>query len=105
MLGLFTGPSDHVIHTLHRLFTTRSSKMDTLGIEATPEEVDLMIDEIDQDNNGEIDFEGKALRPSDKSWIISRGPNTLKTQPENQLRFMDFVCSGGAHLSTWHVRS
>lgn len=38
--------------------------MDTLGIEATPEEVDLMIDEIDQDNNGEIDFEGKVLRPS-----------------------------------------
>lgn len=41
--------------------------MDTLGIEATPEEVDLMIDEIDQDNNGEIDFEGKcfaALRSS-----------------------------------------
>lgn len=35
--------------------------MDTLGIEATPEEVDLMIDEIDQDNNGEIDFEGAAL--------------------------------------------
>lgn len=33
-------------------------QMDTLGIEATPEEVDLMIDEIDQDNNGEIDFEG-----------------------------------------------
>lgn len=33
--------------------------MDTLGIEATPEEVDLMIDEIDQDNNGEIDFEGR----------------------------------------------
>lgn len=33
--------------------------MDTLGIEATPEEVDLMIDEIDQDNNGEIDFEGE----------------------------------------------
>lgn len=34
--------------------------MDTLGIEATPEEVDLMIDEIDQDNNGEIDFEGAS---------------------------------------------
>lgn len=34
-------------------------QMDTLGIEATPEEVDLMIDEIDQDNNGEIDFDGK----------------------------------------------
>lgn len=35
--------------------------MDTLGIEATPEEVDLMIDEIDQDNNGEIDFEGAIV--------------------------------------------
>lgn len=32
--------------------------MNTLGIEATPEEVDLMVDEIDQDNSGEIDFEG-----------------------------------------------
>ncbi|CAM9789759.1 unnamed protein product [Ascophyllum nodosum] len=31
--------------------------MGTIGIEATPEEVDLMIDEIDQNNNGEIDFE------------------------------------------------
>ncbi|KAJ1458385.1 hypothetical protein M885DRAFT_513546 [Pelagophyceae sp. CCMP2097] len=31
--------------------------MDTLGIDATPEELDLMIFEIDQDNNGEIDFE------------------------------------------------
>lgn len=41
--------------------TKFSAKMDTLGIEATPEEVDLMIDEIDQDNNGEIDFEGTAL--------------------------------------------
>ena len=37
--------------------------MDTLGIEATPEEVDLMIDEIDQDNNGEIDFEGDSGTP------------------------------------------
>lgn len=36
--------------------------MDTLGIEATPEEVDLMIDEIDQDNNGEIDFEGTLFK-------------------------------------------
>lgn len=35
--------------------------MDTLGINATPEEVDLMVDEIDQDNNGEIDFGGTVL--------------------------------------------
>jgi len=41
--------------------TPLNSKMDTLGIEATPEEVDLMIDEIDQDNNGEIDFEGETV--------------------------------------------
>ncbi len=31
--------------------------MDTLGIDATPEEIDLMIDEIDEDGNGDIDFE------------------------------------------------
>ena len=35
--------------------------METLGIFTTPEELDLMINEIDQDNNGEIDFDGKAL--------------------------------------------
>ena len=28
--------------------------MDTLGINATQEEIDLMINEIDQDSNGEI---------------------------------------------------
>lgn len=32
--------------------------METLGIDTTPEELDLMINEIDQDNNGEIDFDG-----------------------------------------------
>lgn len=35
--------------------------MDTLGIDATPEEIDLMINEIDQDSNGEIDFEGEGI--------------------------------------------
>ena len=35
--------------------------MDTLGIDATPEEIDLMINEIDQDSNGEIDFEGEEV--------------------------------------------
>ena len=39
-------------------------QMKTLGIEATPEELDLMVDEIDQDNNGEIDFKGIQLRLS-----------------------------------------
>ncbi|OQR83848.1 calmodulin-like protein [Achlya hypogyna] len=31
--------------------------MDTLGINTSPEEIDLMINEIDQDSNGEIDFD------------------------------------------------
>ena len=31
--------------------------MDTLGIHTTQEEIDLMIQEIDEDNNGEIDFD------------------------------------------------
>ena len=35
--------------------------MDTLGIDTTPEELDLMITEIDQDSNGEIDFEGTLM--------------------------------------------
>lgn len=44
--------------------------MDTLGIEATPEEVDLMIDEIDQDNNGEIDFEGMAVADTFEAYPV-----------------------------------
>ncbi len=51
-------PKHGAIQTFSNTF---DSKMDTLGIEATPEEVDLMIDEIDQDNNGEIDFEGMVV--------------------------------------------
>lgn len=34
-----------------------SELLDTLGIDATPEEVDLMISEIDSDGTGDIDFE------------------------------------------------
>lgn len=34
-----------------------SDLMDTLGINASAEEIDLMINEIDDDNNGEIDFD------------------------------------------------
>ncbi|RHZ12412.1 hypothetical protein DYB37_001268 [Aphanomyces astaci] len=35
--------------------------MDTLGINTSPEEIDLMINEIDQDSNGEIDFDGESM--------------------------------------------
>ncbi len=38
--------------------------MDTLGIDTSPEEIDLMIHEIDQDSNGEIDFEGVCVSVS-----------------------------------------
>lgn len=31
--------------------------MDTLGIDASAEEIEMMIHEIDQDSNGEIDFD------------------------------------------------
>lgn len=53
-----------------------ATQMDTLGIEATPEEVDLMIDEIDQDNNGEIDFEGDSVGIMCQVGVMSprRGP-------------------------------
>ena len=30
--------------------------MDTLGIDATPEEIDQMISEVDKDGSGSIDF-------------------------------------------------
>lgn len=39
---------------------TPSTRQDTLGIDASPQELELMINEIDQDNSGEIDFEGTS---------------------------------------------
>lgn len=58
----FAGLPERTINVLVAAMNTKCiSKMDTLGIEATPEEVDLMIDEIDQDHNGEIDFEGAIM--------------------------------------------
>ena len=32
--------------------------LETLGIETSSDELGIMINEIDQDNNGEIDFDG-----------------------------------------------
>ena len=31
--------------------------MNTLGIDTTPEEIERMVEELDEDSNGEIDFE------------------------------------------------
>jgi calmodulin len=32
--------------------------METLGIHASPDEIDMMVNEIDKNNDGEIQFEG-----------------------------------------------
>lgn len=56
--------------------------MNTLGIDATPEEVELMVDEIDQDNSGEIEFEGRSAwrQPGfggDRKYPILEGPRIM----------------------------
>ena len=53
--------------------------MDTLGIRASKEEIDLMINEIDEDNNGEIDFEEFVA-------VMSRKVNANYTSAEVKVR-------------------
>lgn len=64
--------------------------MDTLGIDATPEEIDLMINEIDQDSNGEIDFEEFVA-------VMSRKVNATYTsdQVKNAFKIFESGASGG----------
>jgi calmodulin len=57
--------------------------MDTLGIVASPEEIDLMINEIDQDSNGEIDFEEFVA-------VMSRKVNATYTADEVKNAFKAF---------------
>jgi len=61
--------------------------MDTLGIDATPEEIDLMINEIDQDSNGEIDFDEFVA-------VMSRKVNATYTSDQVKNAFKIF--EGGA---------
>lgn len=35
--------------------------LETLGVNATSEEINLLVEEIDKDHNGEIDFHGKFI--------------------------------------------
>jgi len=67
--------------------------MDTLGIDATPEEIDLMISEIDSDSNGEIDFEEFVA-------VMSRKVNATYTadQVKNAFKIFEAGCPGG-HIS------
>eukprot|EP00947_MAST-08B_sp_MAST-8B-sp1_P000093 g93.t1 len=70
-----------------------SDLMDTLGINATHEEIDLMINEIDDDNNGEIDFDEFVA-------VMSRKVNTTYTAEEVKNSFKLFERDGDG---TGHV--
>ncbi len=60
-----------------------SELMDTLGIDASPEEIDLMISEIDQDGNGDIDFEEFVT-------VMSRKVNATYTSDQVKQSFKVF---------------
>jgi calmodulin len=68
--------------------------MDTLGIDATPDEIDAMIKEIDQDGNGDIDFEEFVA-------VMSRKVNATYTadQVKNAFRVFESNTPAG------HVRA
>ncbi|KAF0697386.1 Aste57867_11938 [Aphanomyces stellatus] len=57
--------------------------MDTLGINTSPEEIDLMINEIDQDSNGEIDFDEFVA-------VMSRKVNATYSADQVKMSFRMF---------------
>ncbi|KAG6960020.1 hypothetical protein JG688_00009813 [Phytophthora aleatoria] len=63
--------------------------MDTLGIDTSPEEIDLMINEIDQDKNGEIDFEEFVA-------VMSRKVNATYTSEQVKTAFKAFEGNASA---------
>ena len=67
--------------------------MDTLGIRASKEEIDLMINEIDEDNNGEIDFEEFVA-------VMSRKVNANYTSKEVKNAFKAFEMQGSSGYVT-----
>jgi calmodulin len=64
--------------------------METLGIEASQEEIDHMVDEIDEDGNGNIDFEEFVK-------VMSRKVNATYTSDQVRAAFKIFegVCPSG----------
>jgi calmodulin len=64
-----------------------SDLLDTLGIEATPEEVDAMVAEIDADGSGEIDFEEFVA-------VMSRKVNANYTADQVRQSFKVFEGNG-----------
>ena len=67
--------------------------MDTLGIRASKAEIDLMINEIDEDNNGEIDFEEFVA-------VMSRKVNANYTSAEVKSAFKAFEMDGSSGYVT-----
>lgn len=63
--------------------------MDTLGIDTSPEEIDLMINEIDQDSDGEIDFEEFVA-------VMSRKVNATYTAEQVKNAFKAFEGNASA---------
>ncbi|KAL4118316.1 hypothetical protein PRIC2_010642 [Phytophthora ramorum] len=63
--------------------------MDTLGIDTSPEEIDLMINEIDQDSNGEIDFDEFVA-------VMSRKVNATYTSEQVKTAFKAFEGNASA---------
>ncbi|EGZ10266.1 hypothetical protein PHYSODRAFT_521567 [Phytophthora sojae] len=63
--------------------------MDTLGIDTSPEEIDLMINEIDQDSNGEIDFDEFVA-------VMSRKVNATYTAEQVKSAFKAFEGNSSA---------
>lgn len=61
--------------------------MDTLGIDTSPEDIDYMIAEIDQDGTGEIDFEEFVT-------VMSRKVNATYTSVQVKSAFKLFEAGG-----------
>jgi calmodulin len=68
--------------------------MDTLGIDASPQEIEAMIKEIDQDGNGDIDFEEFVA-------VMSRKVNATYTPAQVKGAFRVFE----SNTPAGHVRA
>mmetsp|Transcript_51640 Transcript_51640/g.102629 ORF Transcript_51640/g.102629 Transcript_51640/m.102629 type:complete len:172 (+) Transcript_51640:55-570(+) len=69
--------------------------MDTLGVRTTPEELKLMVSEIDEDGNGEIDFDEFVQ-------VMCRKVNTDYSAPEVRKAFRNVA--GNAPEGTIRVK-
>ena len=69
--------------------------METLGIDATQEEVDMMISEIDTDDNGSIDFDEFVS-------VMSRRVDATYSSTQVKDAFKLFT-STGSHAQTGHI--